>query len=125
MVNSKLEQLKDTVREKQQLIANNLINYSYEELIKLISSLHVIISELEHMYARSDVLCNRIIADHMEADSRASFSKVEAIMKSSYTYIEHRTIVNLKQCASREVSLVKIHLRYVLRESEKEDESDL
>lgn len=112
MVN--IEQLKDAIREKQQIISNNLAELSYKELLKLVSNINGIIGNLENLHTKNEVLCNKIIADHMEADSRASFSKVEAIMKSSSAYIEYKKVANLKQCASREVALVKMHLQYVL-----------
>ena len=68
------------------------------------------------MQTQSEIICHRIISDFMVAEHRASFSKAESIMKSSEPYLKYKKIVNLKQCATREMSLIKLHLQYLLKE---------
>ena len=107
-----LSELKTAVIEKQDIILHKLTELSYKELMQLSASLSAIISNLENMYTRSENLCNKIISEQMLHDHKTTFSKAESIMKSSEIYLKSKNILNLKQCASRAMSLIKIHLQY-------------
>jgi hypothetical protein len=119
-----LDELKNAIIEKQNIILNKLTELPYKESMRLLASLLAIVSNLENMQTQSEIVCNRIISDLMMADHRTSFSKAETIMKSSDTYLKHKKISNLKQCASRESSLIKIHLQYLLKEKIQVDDED-
>ena len=106
------DELKVAVIEKQEIILHKLNELSYKKLMQLAASLSAIISNLENMYTKSENLCNKIISEQMLHDHRTTFAKAESIMKSSEIYVKSKNIVNLKQCALRAISLVKIHLQY-------------
>jgi hypothetical protein len=110
-----LSRLSSAIIEKQGVILNNLVNLSHEELMKMMVSLSAIISNLEKLQTQEDIKCNKIMAIEFSNDSRASFSKVEVLMKASDTYLEYKNVMNLKQCALRELSLVKIQVQYYLK----------
>ena len=80
MVN--LSKLNDAIIEKQEIILNHLTELSHKELIKMMASISAIISNLEKMQTQEDVKCCKIIAEQFLNDSRASFAKAEALMKS-------------------------------------------
>lgn len=111
------DELKAAVIEKQDIVLNKLTELSYKELIQLVASLSAIVGNLENMYAISEHLCNKIIAEQMIQDYRTSFAKAEAVMKSSENYVKSKNIVNLKQCALRAINLAKIHLQYFIKEN--------
>ncbi|MEI8346559.1 MAG: hypothetical protein WCG27_03770, partial [Pseudomonadota bacterium] len=61
------------------------------------------------------VKCNKILIAEMERDTRATFSKAEAVLKCSDTYLSYKNIMGLKQCASRGLNLARLHAQHLLK----------
>lgn len=110
-----LSKFSNALIEKQEIILNQLTELPYEELIKLMASISAIISNLEKLQTTEDIKCNKIIAEQFLNDPRASFAKAEALMKSSEAYAKYKNIANLKQCALRELQIVRIQVQYHLK----------
>jgi hypothetical protein len=94
-----LSSLRAAVIEKQDLILNKLPSISYEEVMKLMASLSSLISNLDKIHAEEEVRCNKIIVSEMANDQRTTFSKAEAVLKTSEVYLSYKNIMSLKQCA--------------------------
>lgn len=120
-----LSELKTAVLEKQDIILHKLTELSYKDLMKLAASVSSIISNLENMYTRNEYLCHKIISEQMLHDPRITFAKAESIMKSSEIYLKTKNILNLKQCASRTMSLIKIHLQYYFLKEKIESDHEI
>lgn len=105
----------DAIIEKQEIILNSLTDLPYKELVKMMASLSAIISNLDKIQTTEEIKCNKIIADQFSNDPRASFAKVEALMKSSETYAAYKNTLNLKQSAMRELQIVRIQVQYHLK----------
>ena len=118
-----ISKLRTVVIEKQELILNRLTLLSYEEVMQLMASLSSIITNLDKVQAEEEVQCNRLLVNELDKDSRTSFSKAEAILKCSDTYLSYKNIVSLKKCASRGLNLTRLHTQYLLK-SKIVDEAD-
>jgi hypothetical protein len=119
-----ISKLRAAVIEKQEVILNRLTTLSYEEVMQLMASLSSLITNLDKVQAEEEILCNRIVVGEMEKDSRTTFSKAEAILKSTDTYMAYKSILSLKQCVSRGLSLAKLHAQYLLGTKYSEHETD-
>lgn len=109
-----ITKLRTAVIEKQEIILNRLTKLSYEEVIQMMASLSSLITNLDKIQAEEEVQCNRIMVREMEKDVRTNFSKAEAILKSTETYLSYKNIMSLKQCASRALSLSRLHIQHLL-----------
>lgn len=109
-----ISKLRAAVIEKQELILNKLTALSYEEVMHLMASLSAIITNLDIVQAEEEVRCNRLVVSEMERDSRTTFSKAEAVLKSSDTHLAYKNIMSLKQCAVRGLGLARLHAQYLL-----------
>jgi len=101
--------LRTAVIEKQDLILNKLTTLSYEDVMHLMASLSSIITNLDKIQADEELHCNKILVSEMERDSRTTFSKTEAILKSTDTHLSYKNVMSLKQCASRGLGLARLH----------------
>ena len=109
-----ISKLRAAVIEKQELILNRLTALSYDEVMHLMASLSSIISNLDKVQAEEEVLCNRLLVSEMEKDARTTFSKAEAVLKSSDIHLAYKNIMSLKQCASRGLNLARLHAQHLL-----------
>lgn len=109
-----ISKLRAAVIEKQELILNKLTTLSYEEVMHLMASLSSIISNLDKVQAEEEVQCNKLLVSEMERDSRTTFSKAEAVLKSSDLHLAYKNIMSLKQCASRGLNLARLHAHHLL-----------
>ncbi len=107
--------LRAAVIEKQELILNRLTALTYEDVMQLMASLSSIISNLDQAQAAEEVHCNRILVAEMEKDTQTTFSKAEALLKTTDTYLSYKNTLSLKQCASRGLNLARLHAQYLLR----------
>ena len=103
-----ISKLRVAVIEKQELILNKLTTLTYQEVMHLMASLSSLISNLE-VQAEEEIRCNKILVGEMERDARTTFSKSEAILKCSDTYLTYKNIMSLKQCSSRGLDLARVH----------------
>ena len=110
-----ISKLRAAVVEKQDVIVNKLTALSYEEVMHLMASLSSITTNLDKAQAEEEVLCNKLIVSELERDSRTTFSKAEAILKSSDLHLSYKNIMSLKQCASRGIGLARLHAHYLLK----------
>ncbi|MFK7828128.1 MAG: hypothetical protein AB8G05_28520 [Oligoflexales bacterium] len=110
-----IEELRSAVIEKQSMILEKLPSLAYDETLRLAASISAIISNLESLQGFEELKYHTLISEQLSNDPKASFAKVEAIMKSSNSYVSYRNVVNLKQCALRMQNLAKIHLEYILK----------
>ena len=108
--------------EKQNVILNNITDLSYNELIKMMASISAIISNLEKLQTNEDIKCNKIVSDQFLNDPKAAFAKAEAFMKSSDCYLAYKNILNLKQCATRILQILKIQIQFFLKSNINEEE---
>lgn len=106
--------LRTAVIEKQDLILHKLTSLSYDEVMHLMASLSAIITNLDNIQAEAEAQCNKLIVTEMERDSRITFSKAEAVLKSSDIHLSYKNIMSLKQCAARGLSLARIHAQHLL-----------
>ena len=81
------------------------------------ASISAIISNLETLQGYEELKYHTLVSEQLSNDPKASFAKVEAIMKSSNSYVSYRNVVNLEQCALRMQNLAKVHLQYLLNNS--------
>ena len=109
-----ISKLRAAVIEKQELILNRLTTLSYEEVMQLMASLSSLITNLDKVQAEEEVQCNRIVVGEMEKDARTTFSKADALLKTTDTYLSYKNIMSLKQCASRALALARIHVQHLL-----------
>ncbi len=109
-----ISKLRAAVIEKQEVILNRLTTLSYEEVMQLMASLSSLITNLDKVQAEEEVQCNRIVVGEMEKDARTTFSKAEAILKTTDTYLVYKNIMSLKQCASRALTLARLHVQHLL-----------
>ncbi len=116
-----ISKLRAAVIEKQELILNKLTTLTYEEVMQLMASLSSLITNLDKVQAEEESQCNKLLVGEMERDSRATFSKAEAILKSSDAYLAYKNIMSLKQCASRGLNLARIHTQYLLKSKAAEE----
>ena len=107
--------LRAAVIEKQELILNRLTTLTYEEVMQLMASLSSLITNLDKVQAEEEVQCNRLLVSEMEKDSRTTFSKAEAILKTTDIYLSYKNILSLKQCASRGANLARLHVHHLLK----------
>lgn len=107
--------IRTAVIEKQEVILNKLTDLPYNDIIKLLASLSSIITNLDRLQAEEESQCNKMIVQHMAQDQRATFSKAEAVLKASDVYMTYKNILSLKQCTSRGLSIVKLHLQCSLK----------
>ncbi len=119
-----ISKLRAAVIEKQEVILNRLTTLSYEEVMQLMASLSSLITNLDKVQAEEEIQCNRIIVGEMEKDTRTTFSKAEAILKSTDTYLSYKNILSLKQCASRGLTLARLHAQHLLESRITEHETD-
>ena len=108
-----ISKLRSAVIEKQELILNRLTALSYEEVMHLMASLSSIIVNLDKVQAEEEALCNRLLVSELEKDSRTTFSKAEATLKSSEVHLAYKNVMSLKQCASRALSLARLHAQHL------------
>ncbi len=111
---AEISKLRAAVIEKQEVILNRLTSLTYEEVMQLMASLSSLITNLDKIQAEEEIQCNRIVVGEMEKDTRTTFSKTEAILKSTDTYLSYKSILSLKQCASRGLALARLHVQYLL-----------
>lgn len=116
--------LRAAVIEKQELILNRLTSLSYEEVMQLMASLSAIISNLDKVQSEEEVQCNRLLVGEMEKDARTTFSKAEAILKTTDAYLSYKNILSLKQCAVRGLGLARLHVQHLLQ-IKVEDDAEL
>lgn len=109
-----ISKLRAAVIEKQEIVLNKLTSLSYEEVMHLMASLSSIISNLDKVQAEEEVQCNKLLVSEMERDSRTTFSKAEAILKSSDIHLTYKNVISLKQCASRGLNLARLHVQHLL-----------
>lgn len=119
-----ISKLRTAVIEKQELILNKLTTLSYQEVIHLMASLSSIITNIDKVQAEEEIQCNKLLVSEMERDPRTTFSKAEAVLKSSDTYLAYKNIMGLKQCASRGLNLAKLHVQHLLN-TRVTDENDI
>lgn len=110
-----ISKLRAVVIEKQEVILNKLTSLSYEEVMPLMASLSSIITNLDKAQIEEEILCNKIIISEMEGDTRTTFSKAEAILKTSDTYLSYKSIISLKQFAVRGLNLARLHTQHLLK----------
>lgn len=118
--------LRAAVIEKQDLILNKLTSLSYEDLMKLMASLSSLITNLDKVQAEEEVRCNKFIVGEMASDPRTTFSKAEAVLKTSEAYLSYKNVMSLKQCAVRGLNIARLHAQFLLKskiEADPEDES--
>ena len=70
---------------------------------------------IDKVQSEEEAQCNKLLVNEMERDSRTTFSKSEAILKTTDAYLSYKNILSLKQCALRGLSLAKIHTQYLLK----------
>lgn len=112
-----IDELRSAVIEKQSIILEKLPNLAYQDSLRLAASISAIISNLETLQGYEELKYHTLVSEQLSNDPKASFAKVEAIMKSSNSYVSYRNVVNLKQCALRMQNLAKVHLQYLLNNS--------
>jgi hypothetical protein len=108
-------ELRAAVIEKQELILNRLTALSYEEIMQLMASLSSLINNLDKVQAEEEMQCNKILVGEMEKDTRATFSKADAILKTTDAYLSYKNILSLKQCAVRGLGLARLHAQHLLQ----------
>ena len=123
-----ISKLRTAVIEKQELILNKLTALSYEEVMQLMASLSSLITNLDKVQAEEEAQCNRLIVTELEKDARTTFSKAEAILKSSDIHLSYKNVMSLKQCAARGLNLARLHVQHLLQskvtEAAEGDEGD-
>ena len=103
------------VIEKQETILNRLTDLSYNDTLKLMASLSSLIINLDRLQTEEESNCNKLILQTMKEDRRTSLSKAEVVMKSSDTYLSYKNILSLKQCTSRGIGIVRLHIHFLLK----------
>ena len=116
-----ISKITQAVIEKQELILNKLIELSYNESLKLMASLSSLLTNLDRLQTEEDSQCNKLILQAMREDPRMTFAKAETIMKSSETYLSYKNILSLKQCTSRGIGIVRLHLQFLLKSKIEEE----
>ena len=87
------------------------------------ASLSSIITNLDKVQVEEEIQCNKFLVGEMERDSKATFSKAEAFLKTTDAYMSYKNIMSLKQCATRGMNLAKLHAQHLLN-SRIEDHGD-
>ena len=118
-----VSKLRSAVIEKQELILNKLTAMTYVEVMQLMASLSAIISNLDKVQFEEEGQCNRLLVAEMNKDARTTFSKADAVLKSSDAYQSYKSIMNLKQCAARGMNLARLHVLYLLKSGAGGDET--
>lgn len=103
---NEVENLSKLITEKQDMV-KHLHELTYNDLLNLLTSLSDYIFQLEAFLIKGESVCNQIILRSMAADSRTSFAKADAIMKSSAHYLEHRRVQRMKQLVTRNFNIVR------------------
>ena len=117
-----ISKIRAVVIEKHEMVLNQLTKLSHEDLIKLLASFSSIIANLDKAQAEDEAQCNKLIISEMERDPRATFSKAEAILKASDIYLTYKNTLSLKQFASRDLNIAKMHMQYLLKSKIDTDE---
>jgi len=110
--------------EKQNIIANEMHELNYDALINLLANTSALIFKIDKILAEEESNCHKIVTHTMSLDTRATFSKAEAMMKSSPQYIEYKKIMGLKQLTTRGFNILKAHFANEERPKELEIESE-
>lgn len=79
------------------------------------ASLSSLITNLDKVQAEEEAQCNKILVGEMERDARATFSKADAILKTTDAYLSYKNILSLKQCAVRGLGLARLHAQHLLQ----------